>query len=1063
MGNTCAQPKIGSQTYSTDNPEPLTKAQIQKRIVCSPKTETMSVSCSDCKFEIHHAYLSQRGYYPSQLNKANQDAFCSHPNYNDEKNIGLWGVFDGHGSDGDHVSNFAKLGIAKNCKEQLKKVGCESGKFADATEEQIMKAHHNAFVQTNKESDGKGFDAQLSGTTAITVFIRGNIMFVNNVGDSRAVVAVRNDSGGLKAEHLSIDQTPFRKDERERVKKCGATVRTIDQIEGLEPIHENWGINLGEEVDESGDPPRVWEWSLQRPGCAFTRSIGDHVAECIGVFAEPEPLIRGIDEETAFVVIASDGVWEFLTSQSVIDMVASYKGEDGPLEACKAVVAESYGLWLRYEVRTDDITMIVLSISGYEQKSGESSRMSSKDSINSPVRRTIIGQKTILHTESGSAGNIQRPVRRQMSKAKRRMIAERRTTEVNSAANKFVLEDHVKPKSDEERARIEKHIQSNFLFLHMTAKQKEAAISCMEMISVSSGDVIIKQGDAGDKFYIVDSGTFDVGVRNDEGVVQTVLTYENPGSAFGELSLMYGKPRAATVTATSEGKLWAINRIAFRSCMLKRNTAMDLISILKKVDVLKPLTIPQLQRLCDCMAEEEHEEHDVVIKQGETGERIYIVESGELVVTQHDEEHGAEREMMKLGKNDYFGERALMYNEARAATIVACTHVKLLTCSRQAFEEVVGDLKSLIARDQEKRESRLQRMSTYRVKSNQKEVNSLRGADRAMFDVKLVISDGEGKLDLENGLVGSFKLMSKGKVPIMYGMKAFNKKAVLESGESKGLEQERSILSSFDGQSPFIPILLGTFQTSTCCFSVLQQPLCLDLGTLMGDDETTLTEEDAKFYISCIVMGIGFLQKEGYMMRMVNPSSILMSQNGYPILANLTKCKKLTGQKSFTMCGDQAYMAPEMITSEGYDFSVDCWGLGVLGYEMIVGYNPFGTGDTNETEVYESIAGWGEGGFGKATGGMVGVSGDCKDFIDGLMTIDPTKRLGGNGVQDIKTCAWLREVSWMGLGNMDEDSPAIEICKRQLYEYDNKAVVDKFKEQVEEGDNVDDEEVFKGF
>ena len=76
-------------------------------------------------------------------------------------------------------------------------------------------------------------------------------MFVNNVGDSRAVVAVRNDSGGLKAEHLSIDQTPFRKDERERVKKCGATVRTIDQIEGLEPIHENWGINLGEEVRSS--------------------------------------------------------------------------------------------------------------------------------------------------------------------------------------------------------------------------------------------------------------------------------------------------------------------------------------------------------------------------------------------------------------------------------------------------------------------------------------------------------------------------------------------------------------------------------------------------------------------------------------------------------------------------------------------------------------------------------------------------------------------------------------------------------------------------------------------
>ena len=98
----------------------------------------------------------------------------------------------------------------------------------------------------------------------------------------------------------------------------------------------------------------------------------------------------------------------------------------------------------------------------------------------------------------------------------------------------------------------------------VTAKQKAGAISCMEKIDVSAGDVIIKQGDAGDKFYIVDSGTYDVGVRNEDGVVMTVLTYENPGSAFGELSLMYGKPRAATVTATSGGQLWAINRCVVR-------------------------------------------------------------------------------------------------------------------------------------------------------------------------------------------------------------------------------------------------------------------------------------------------------------------------------------------------------------------------------------------------------------------------------------------------------------------------------------------------------------------
>ena len=56
-----------------------------------------------------------------------------------------------------------------------------------------------------------------------------------------------------------------------------------------------------------------------------------------------------------FIVLASDGVWEFLTNQAVVDLVLKH---DEPLEACREVVAESYRLWLQYEERTDDITMM---------------------------------------------------------------------------------------------------------------------------------------------------------------------------------------------------------------------------------------------------------------------------------------------------------------------------------------------------------------------------------------------------------------------------------------------------------------------------------------------------------------------------------------------------------------------------------------------------------------------------------------------------------------------------------------------------------------------------------
>ena len=118
-------------------------------------------------------------------------------------------------------------------------------------------------------------------------------------------------------------------------------------------------LELGEELDEGGDPPRVWSPIGEYPGTAFTRSLGDAIAEELGVFAEPEMLTRELTQDDKIIVLASDGVFEFLTNQSVIDMCAKFSD---PLEACRAVVAESYELWLQYELRTDDITMICIFI-----------------------------------------------------------------------------------------------------------------------------------------------------------------------------------------------------------------------------------------------------------------------------------------------------------------------------------------------------------------------------------------------------------------------------------------------------------------------------------------------------------------------------------------------------------------------------------------------------------------------------------------------------------------------------------------------------------------------------
>ena len=101
----------------------------------------------------------------------------------------------------------------------------------------------------NRAMHQSSIDDTLSGTTSITVILRGNTLLVANVGDSRAIIASEMEEG-LVYSPLSDDQTPFRRDERERVKLKGARVLTLEQIEGNEPIHENWGTDTGDIIDE---------------------------------------------------------------------------------------------------------------------------------------------------------------------------------------------------------------------------------------------------------------------------------------------------------------------------------------------------------------------------------------------------------------------------------------------------------------------------------------------------------------------------------------------------------------------------------------------------------------------------------------------------------------------------------------------------------------------------------------------------------------------------------------------------------------------------------------------
>ena len=211
------------------------------------------------------------------------------------------------------------------------------------------------------------------------------------------------------------------------------------------------------------------------------------------------------------------------------------------------------------------------------------------------------------------------------------------------------------PKTEEQKSRISKSIHNNFLFRSCDEEQYTDVVNAMSEKRVSPGDEVIKQGGIGDFFYVVETGNLDVFVSKNGAPSIKVFQYEDGGS-FGELALMYNAPRAATVIATAECVLWALDRVTFRRILMENTSRKRRMyeAFLEEVPLLVSLEAYERHKIADALESVVFNAGDVVIKQGDVGDNFYIIESGEALVKRTDD-NGVEHNMPGLKKGDYFG------------------------------------------------------------------------------------------------------------------------------------------------------------------------------------------------------------------------------------------------------------------------------------------------------------------------------------------------------------------------------------------------------------------------
>lgn len=296
----------------------------------------------------NYAVLSRPGNDKTGMTKTNQDTLISKTNINNIKDFNIFGVLDGHGPTGHLISQFAGQFIP-NCILNNPEIRIQSNPetiyfILRKNNYQIIK---QAFTATDTQLKSQNFDSKESGSTCVLIIHIGNHIICANVGDSRAIAVFdeQNDRNlnYLKCIPLSIDYKPDLPEEKNRILMSGGLV---------EQVKNSFGEGIG--------PYRVFAPGEDYPGLAMSRSLGDLEGKKFGIIPEPGIIEYNISGNSKYIVLCSDGVWEFLTNEHVANIGKEFYLNNNPNGLVQELITQSVFEWKSNDIVIDDITAIAL-------------------------------------------------------------------------------------------------------------------------------------------------------------------------------------------------------------------------------------------------------------------------------------------------------------------------------------------------------------------------------------------------------------------------------------------------------------------------------------------------------------------------------------------------------------------------------------------------------------------------------------------------------------------------------------------------------------------------------
>ncbi|XP_059054335.1 cGMP-dependent protein kinase, isozyme 1-like isoform X2 [Achroia grisella] len=541
---------------------------------------------------------------------------------------------------------------------------------------------------------------------------------------------------------------------------------------------------------------------------------------------------------------------------------------------------------------------------------------------------------------------------------------------------------------------IKKAIMENdFLKNLMDDVRLNMVTEAMSPQEFSGGNLIIREGESGTHLFVSANGQFEVLKTG-----QVVKTFE-AGVAFGELAILYRAKRFASIRCITQAQVWTLERRIFQKIMVRsgRQEQDDNIRFLSSVPFLQGIQNEELVKISECLKREFFSAGTVVVRQGDYGDKFYIIRGGIVTVTKR-ENDGSEKRVGTLFRGDYFGEQALLHQDRRLATVTALPPgVECLTLDRLQFNELLGGLDKLKNKSITKEPDGSGVQPQINTEHQNVELN----------DLEILGTLGVGGF-------GRVELVQyKPQPSTTFALKCLKKIDMVQLHQQENAYNEKHIMMSCN--SPFICKLYRTFKDTKYIYFLMEPVLGGDVWTIL-QKRGYFPENVARFMMACVVEAFHYLHSKDIIYRDLKPENLMMDKNGYIKLVDFGFAKQVTSNnKTWTFAGTPEYVAPEIVLNKGHDRAVDCWALGVLVHELLVGRPPFRAPGGDHMKTYNLILRGID-----AVAFHPRIPNSAKQLIRKLCRPVPAERLGylKNGIADIKSHKWFLGFDWEALRQM---------------------------------------------